>query len=62
MAMPPETAQAVKWAIEQMGRVPDGPFDRHELVELTRQYFMEHGIECRPMSAADLDPYLPPSE
>ena len=57
--MPVETQAAVEWALQQSGVVVEGVIDKHMLVDMVRRYFDDHGIECRPMSADDLERYLP---
>lgn len=61
--MPPETQEAVNWALQQTWefegmQIPVSE-SRHALVDTVRYYFEAHNIYCPPMSAVDLEPYLP---
>jgi len=58
--MPPETSQAIEWALGQTfeGR-PVTTADHHAIVHLVREWFNEHEVAYGTFSFDDLEPYLP---
>ena len=64
MNMPPETKQAIEWALNQTFDYGDGIIEvitketPHELVCKVREYFNKHNIEYDNFSYEELIPFL----
>lgn len=64
MNMPPETKQAIEWALNQTFDYGDGDIIQvsketsHELVDKVREYFNDNNIDYGTFSYEDLKPYL----